>query len=40
MRKIIYLLEVRFIMLAGTSCQKFDNYEEPQETLKGTIIDK
>ena len=27
-------------MLAGTSCQKFDNYEEPQETLKGTIIDK
>lgn len=40
MRKIIYLLAVSFIMLAGTSCQKFDNYEEPQETLKGTIIDK
>ena len=38
MRKIIYLLAVSFIMLAGTSCQKFDNYEEPQETLKGTII--
>lgn len=27
-------------LLAGTSCQKFDNYEEPRETLKGSITDK
>ena len=40
MKKIIYFLAVSFIMLAGTSCQKFDNYEEPQETLRGAILDK
>lgn len=40
MKKIFYLLATSFFLLAGTSCQKFDNYEGPQETLKGTIIDK
>lgn len=40
MKKIFYFLAVSFMVLAGTSCQKFDNYQEPQETLKGTIIDK
>ncbi|WP_300701822.1 DUF3823 domain-containing protein [Bacteroides sp.] len=40
MKKIVYFLAVSFMVLAETSCQKFDNYDEPQETLRGTIIDK
>lgn len=40
MRKIGYFLVVSFILLGTVSCQKFDNYEGPQETLKGAIIDK
>lgn len=40
MKKVIYSLAAGLVLLFGSSCQKFDNYEEPQETLKGTIIDK
>lgn len=40
MKKIVYCLVAGFILLGAASCQKFDNYEEPQETLKGAIIDK
>lgn len=40
MKKIVSVLVVGFMTLAVTSCQKFDNYEEPQETLRGTIVDK
>lgn len=40
MKKIVYSLAAGLILLLGSSCQKFDNYDEPQETLKGTIIDK
>lgn len=39
MKKIIYSLAAGLALLAGTSCQEFDNYEAPQETLKGSIID-
>lgn len=40
MKKVIYSLAAGLILLMGSSCQKFDNYEEPKETLKGSIIDK
>lgn len=40
MKKIFYSLAAGLALLAGTSCQEFDNYEAPQETLKGAIIDK
>lgn len=40
MKKIIYSIVVGLFILAGTSCQKFDNYDEPEETLQGTIVDK
>lgn len=40
MKKIIYSLAACLVLLLGSSCQKFDNYDEPQDTLKGTIIDK
>lgn len=40
MKKVIYSLAVGLVLLLSSSCQKFDNYDEPQETLKGAIIDK
>ena len=40
MKKIIYLFIAGLSILGGTSCQKFDNYDEPEETLQGAIIDK
>lgn len=40
MKKIIYSIVAGLFILAGTSCQKFDNYDEPEETLQGTIVDK
>lgn len=39
MKKIFYLLATGLVLLGATSCQEFDNYEAPQETLKGAIID-
>lgn len=40
MKNTICLWAAGFLLFAGTACQKFDNYEGPQETLKGAIIDK
>lgn len=40
MKKIYSYLVGSLILLLGSSCQEFDNYEEPQETLKGAIVDK
>lgn len=28
------------LLLTSTACTKFDNYEEPKETIKGVVIDK
>lgn len=39
MKKIFCSLATGLALLVGSSCQEFDNYEEPQETLKGAIID-
>ncbi|MCD7930601.1 MAG: DUF3823 domain-containing protein [Tannerellaceae bacterium] len=38
MKKIVYLLSG--ILLLAASCAPLDNYDEPEETLRGTIIDK
>jgi hypothetical protein len=39
MKKILYTIAVCAIALGGSSCKKLDNYEEPQETLTGSVID-
>ncbi|MBX3255913.1 MAG: DUF3823 domain-containing protein [Chitinophagaceae bacterium] len=39
MKKIVYYI-VSSIMIAGVfSCTKIDNYPEPKETLRGTVVD-
>lgn len=40
MNKILYYFSCCLFLWAGSSCAKLDNYDEPSETLKGTIIDK
>lgn len=39
MKKVIYSLAAGLVLFLGSSCQKFDNYDEPQETLKGAIVE-
>ncbi|WP_455628395.1 DUF3823 domain-containing protein [Parabacteroides chinchillae] len=40
MKKVICYLSMALLLLAGSSCTKFDNYEEPAETIKGVVFDK
>lgn len=40
MKKSSIFAAAGLILLLGSACQKFDNYDEPQETLKGAIVDK
>ncbi len=41
MKKILYYLSCCILLFAGYSCSTdIDNYDEPQETLKGEVIDK
>ena len=40
MKQFLMLLSACAAMLNMASCQKFDNYEGPKETLRGSIIDK
>ena len=39
MKKIIYAIAVCLVAVAGSSCKKLDNYEQPNETLNGSVID-
>lgn len=40
MKKIVYYLSLATVLLASNACTKFDNYDEPAETIKGVVIDK
>lgn len=40
MKRIIYYLCCCTVLLAVYSCGEIDNYDEPEETLKGQVIDK
>ncbi|MCL3850402.1 MULTISPECIES: DUF3823 domain-containing protein [Parabacteroides] len=40
MKKIIYYFSTALLLLTSNACTKFDNYEEPKETIKGVVIDK
>jgi hypothetical protein len=39
MKKILYTIAVCLVVVAGSSCKKLDNYEDPKETLNGSVID-
>jgi hypothetical protein len=39
MKKILYYIAGCIIATGAFSCSKIDNYEEPKETLKGTVVD-
>lgn len=40
MKRILYLTVIALVAFIGNSCMEYDNYDEPKETLKGSIIDK
>jgi hypothetical protein len=40
MKKFFYFLSICVILQMSTSCVKYDNYDEPSETLKGSIVEK
>ena len=40
MKKIVYYFSMALLLLTSNACTKFDNYEEPKETIKGVVIDK
>lgn len=40
MKKVAYHLLMALVLLAGSSCSKFDNYDEPKETICGQVFDK
>lgn len=40
MKKVLYFAIAGLTFLLCNACTKFDNYDEPGETLKGTIVDK
>lgn len=39
MKKRLYAIAACAIALLAASCSKLDNYEDPKETLKGSVID-
>jgi len=39
MRKMLFIISLLSMILSISSCE-YDNYDEPQETLRGSIIDK
>jgi hypothetical protein len=39
MKKILYAIAVCAIALSAGSCKKLDNYDSPNETLTGSVID-
>lgn len=40
MKRSVLLITIFVAILSMTSCQKFDNYAPPKETLCGSIVDK
>lgn len=40
MKKIVYSAVFSLVLLMGFSCTDYDNYDKPQETLKGSVVDK
>lgn len=40
MKKIVYYFSMALLLLTSNACTKFDNYDEPKETIKGVVIDK
>jgi hypothetical protein len=39
MKSIIYSIALGLAVITASSCKKFDNYDGPDQTLQGTIID-
>ncbi|TKC12816.1 DUF3823 domain-containing protein [Pedobacter polaris] len=38
-KRIIYYIAICLATLSASSCSKFDNYDAPDQTLKGTVTD-
>ncbi|NNU33830.1 hypothetical protein HK413_06155 [Mucilaginibacter sp. S1162] len=39
MKSIIYSIALGLAVITASSCKKFDNYDGPDQTLQGRIID-